>query len=73
MMREGDADPGRAKVKVIQTGEVLTVDDDDLEKVSYIFKVITVTHNVYLVKSRSASCTKESHFIYMSQIKLSRC
>ncbi|XP_028173935.1 unconventional myosin-XVIIIa-like [Ostrinia furnacalis] len=32
VVREGDADPGRAKVRVIQTGEVLTVDEDDLEK-----------------------------------------
>ncbi|XP_048482248.1 unconventional myosin-XVIIIa isoform X3 [Plutella xylostella] len=27
-----DADPGRAKVKVVQTGEEITVDEDDLEK-----------------------------------------
>ncbi|XP_026333803.1 unconventional myosin-XVIIIa isoform X2 [Hyposmocoma kahamanoa] len=32
VLREGDADAGRARVRVIQTGEVLTVDDDDLEK-----------------------------------------
>ncbi|XP_050552815.1 unconventional myosin-XVIIIa isoform X2 [Spodoptera frugiperda] len=32
VMREGEADPGRAKVRVLQTGEILTVDEDDLEK-----------------------------------------
>ncbi|XP_052751859.1 unconventional myosin-XVIIIa [Galleria mellonella] len=32
VVREGDADAGRAKVRVIQTGEVITVDEDDLEK-----------------------------------------
>ncbi|XP_037292547.1 unconventional myosin-XVIIIa isoform X3 [Manduca sexta] len=32
VVREGDADAGRAKVRVLQTGEVLTVDEDDLEK-----------------------------------------
>lgn len=31
--REGDADAGRVKVRVIHTGEELTVDEDDLEKV----------------------------------------
>lgn len=35
VIREGDADAGRAKVRVIQTGEVLTVDEDDLEKVGF--------------------------------------
>lgn len=33
VVREGDADPGRAKVRVLQTGETLVVDEDDLEKV----------------------------------------
>lgn len=37
VMREGEADPGRAKVRVLQTGEVITVDEDDLEKVSDFF------------------------------------
>ncbi|CAH0713656.1 unnamed protein product, partial [Brenthis ino] len=32
VVREGDADAGRAKVRVLQTGEVITVDEDDLEK-----------------------------------------
>ncbi|CAG9559203.1 unnamed protein product [Danaus chrysippus] len=32
VVREGDADPGRAKVRVLQTGEIITVDEDDLEK-----------------------------------------
>ncbi|XP_041972232.1 unconventional myosin-XVIIIa isoform X2 [Aricia agestis] len=32
VIREGDADDGRARVRVIQTGEVITVDEDDLEK-----------------------------------------
>ncbi|XP_047998943.1 unconventional myosin-XVIIIa isoform X2 [Leguminivora glycinivorella] len=32
VVREGDADAGRARVRVLQTGEVLTVDEDDLEK-----------------------------------------
>ncbi|XP_045503326.1 unconventional myosin-XVIIIa isoform X2 [Colias croceus] len=32
VMREGEADAGRVKVRVIQTGEVITVDEDDLEK-----------------------------------------
>ncbi|XP_013184101.2 unconventional myosin-XVIIIa isoform X2 [Amyelois transitella] len=32
VIREGDADAGRAKVRVVQTGEILTVDEDDLEK-----------------------------------------
>lgn len=33
--REGDADAGRVRVRVIQTGELLTVDEDDLEKVGH--------------------------------------
>ncbi|XP_052739018.1 unconventional myosin-XVIIIa isoform X2 [Bicyclus anynana] len=32
VVREGDADAGRASVRVLQTGEVITVDEDDLEK-----------------------------------------
>ncbi|XP_049879362.1 unconventional myosin-XVIIIa isoform X2 [Pectinophora gossypiella] len=32
VMREADADPGRARVRVLATGETLTVDEDDLEK-----------------------------------------
>ncbi|XP_072934275.1 unconventional myosin-XVIIIa [Epargyreus clarus] len=32
VVREGDADAGRARVRVLLTGEVLTVDEDDLEK-----------------------------------------
>ncbi|XP_053617561.1 unconventional myosin-XVIIIa isoform X2 [Plodia interpunctella] len=32
VVREGDADAGRARVRVVQTGEILTVDEDDLEK-----------------------------------------
>ncbi|CAB3222112.1 unnamed protein product [Arctia plantaginis] len=32
VVREGEADTGRAKVRVLQTGETLTVDEDDLEK-----------------------------------------
>ncbi|XP_061382469.1 unconventional myosin-XVIIIa isoform X3 [Danaus plexippus] len=32
VVREGDAEPGRAKVRVLQTGEIITVDEDDLEK-----------------------------------------
>lgn len=35
VVREGDADAGRARVRVLQTGEVLTVDEDDLEKVRF--------------------------------------
>ncbi|CAK1541728.1 unnamed protein product [Leptosia nina] len=30
--RDGDADTGRVRVRVIQTGETITVDEDDLEK-----------------------------------------
>lgn len=33
VVREGEADPGRTKVRVLQTGEVIVVDEDDLEKV----------------------------------------
>lgn len=33
VVRDGEADAGRAKVRVLQTGEILTVDEDDLEKV----------------------------------------
>ncbi|KAJ8712778.1 hypothetical protein PYW08_008082 [Mythimna loreyi] len=32
VVRDGEADAGRAKVRVLQTGEILTVDEDDLEK-----------------------------------------
>ncbi|XP_075983921.1 myosin heavy chain-like isoform X2 [Anticarsia gemmatalis] len=32
VVREGEADTGRAKVRVLHTGETLTVDEDDLEK-----------------------------------------
>ncbi|XP_073948131.1 myosin heavy chain-like isoform X2 [Choristoneura fumiferana] len=32
VVREADADGGRARVRVLQTEEVLTVDEDDLEK-----------------------------------------
>ncbi|XP_026727351.1 unconventional myosin-XVIIIa isoform X2 [Trichoplusia ni] len=32
VVREAEADAGRAKVRVLQTGEILTVDEDDLEK-----------------------------------------
>ncbi|KAJ2940221.1 hypothetical protein O0L34_g11788 [Tuta absoluta] len=32
VVREGEADPGRARVRVLHTGETLTVDEDDLEK-----------------------------------------
>ncbi|CAK1590135.1 unnamed protein product [Parnassius mnemosyne] len=32
VVREGDADAGRAKVRVLQTGETLVADEDDLEK-----------------------------------------
>ncbi|CAH2052418.1 unnamed protein product, partial [Iphiclides podalirius] len=32
VVRDGDADGGRAKVRVLQTGETLVVDEDDLEK-----------------------------------------
>lgn len=35
VVREGDGDAGRAKVRVLHTGETLMVDEDDLEKVSY--------------------------------------
>ncbi|KAH9643524.1 hypothetical protein HF086_015672 [Spodoptera exigua] len=38
VMREGEADAGRAKVRVLQTGEILTVDEDDLEKVAAMFR-----------------------------------
>lgn len=37
MVREGEADTGRAKVRVLQTGETFTVDEDDLEKVHFVF------------------------------------
>jgi hypothetical protein len=33
VVREGDADAGRARIRVLQTGENITVDEDDLEKV----------------------------------------
>ncbi|KPJ07540.1 Myosin-XVIIIa [Papilio machaon] len=33
VVREGDGDAGRAKVRVLHTGETLMVDEDDLEKV----------------------------------------
>ncbi|XP_037872531.1 unconventional myosin-XVIIIa isoform X1 [Bombyx mori] len=36
VVREGDAEAGRTKVRVLQTGEVLTVDEDDLEKANPI-------------------------------------
>ncbi|CAG5047623.1 unnamed protein product [Parnassius apollo] len=32
VVREGDADAGRARVRVLQTGETLVADEDDLEK-----------------------------------------
>ncbi|RVE53999.1 hypothetical protein evm_001402 [Chilo suppressalis] len=32
VVRDGDADAGRVRVRVLQTGEMLTVDEDDLEK-----------------------------------------
>ncbi|XP_047033369.1 unconventional myosin-XVIIIa isoform X1 [Helicoverpa zea] len=32
VVRDGEADAGRAKVRVLQTGEIITVDEDDLEK-----------------------------------------
>ncbi|XP_045516824.1 unconventional myosin-XVIIIa isoform X1 [Pieris brassicae] len=32
VVREGDAEAGRIKVRVIETGEIITVDEDDLEK-----------------------------------------
>lgn len=33
VVREGDGDGGRVRVRVLGTGEELTVDEDDLEKV----------------------------------------
>lgn len=42
VVREGEADPGRAKVRVLQSGEVIIVDEDDLEKVTLKTKVLSV-------------------------------
>lgn len=44
VVREGEADPGRAKVRVLQTGEVIVVDEDDLEKVC---NIVTDSLNLY--------------------------
>lgn len=41
VVREEEADPGRAKVRVLQTGEVIIVDEDDLEKVTMAHHYIT--------------------------------
>lgn len=49
VVREGDAEPGRAKVRVLQTGEIITVDEDDLEKVhrkilAFVIPIKNVTY-----------------------------